>query len=125
MLLTKSLRHPILANITSAGVSVISTGSVTLADAPNNNDASQNAPASVVTRQRAQLNRAALLEISGPQSPRDITNPEGRNRTVFGNAPNRQMMNLCNIQLHDGAEHRGSEFNRYAGNANESGYESG
>lgn len=116
---------PLLTNIASAGVIVISTGSVTLADAPSNKDASQNTLASVVSRQRAQLNRAALLEMSGPQSPRDITNPEGSNRTVFGNAPNRRLMNLCNIHFHDGAEHRGSEFNRYAGNTDGSGYESG
>ena len=125
MLLRKPFLQSILASAASAGVIVISTDSVSLADAPDNNDASQNAPATVITRQRAQLRRAALQEMSGPQAPRDITNPNGSNRTIFGKAPKRQLMNLCNIHLHNGAEHRGTNFSTYAGQGDGSGYDSG
>jgi len=125
MLLRKRFLHSILASAASVGMIVISTNSVSLADAPDNNDASQNAPATVITRQRAQLRRAALQEMSGPQAPRDITNPNGSNRTIFGKAPKRQLMNLCNIHLHNGAEHRGTNFSTYAGNGDGSGYDSG
>lgn len=51
----------------------------------------------------------------GPQSPRDIDAMEGTNPVVFSPAPASSSMNLCNIHFHAGAEHRGSEFTRYAG----------
>jgi len=34
-------------------------------------------------------------------------------------------MNLCNIHIHDGAEHRGGEFKTYAGDGDGSGFGSG
>ena len=34
-------------------------------------------------------------------------------------------MNLCNIHLHKNAEHKGGEFNTYAGNGNGKGYGTG
>ena len=79
----------------------------------------------MITRQRAQLLRAALQEQSGPQSPRDLDQRNGDNPTVFGNAPNRRRMNLCNIHIHDGAEHRGGDFKTYAGDGDGSGFNSG
>jgi hypothetical protein len=46
----------------------------------------------------------------GPQSPRDIDRHDGRNPQVFGFAPEASKMALCNIHLHESAEHRGGEF---------------
>ena len=34
-------------------------------------------------------------------------------------------MNLCNIHIHDGAEHRGGDFKTYAGDGDGSGFNSG
>ena len=34
-------------------------------------------------------------------------------------------MNLCNIHFHEGAEHKGGEFTKYAGNGNGKGYGTG
>ena len=52
----------------------------------------------------------------GPQSPRDISVRDGMNHRIFTLAPERQALNLCNIHLHENAEHRGGEFTTYAGN---------
>lgn len=46
----------------------------------------------------------------GPQSPRDIDRADGSNPQVFGFAPDASKMALCNIHLHESAEHRGGEF---------------
>lgn len=51
----------------------------------------------------------------GPQSPRDIDRHDGRNPQVFGFAPEPSRMALCNIHLHESAEHRGGEFTTAAG----------
>ena len=50
----------------------------------------------------------------GPQSPRDIDHHEGNNRQVFSFAPEAAQMTLCNIHLHESAEHKGGEFTRFA-----------
>ncbi len=52
----------------------------------------------------------------GPQSPRDIDQSYGVNQRVFGTAPNRSQLNLCNIHFHENAEHKGGNFTTYAGN---------
>lgn len=46
----------------------------------------------------------------GPQSPRDIDHPAGDNPQVFGLAPEATKMTLCNIHLHESAEHKGGDF---------------
>lgn len=62
---------------------------------------------------------AAIATVSagfGPQSPRDIGIRTGANQRVFAFAPERQALNLCNVHLHENAEHRGGEFTTFAGN---------
>ncbi|MCB1391188.1 MAG: hypothetical protein KDK12_18900 [Rhodobacteraceae bacterium] len=75
----------------------------------------------VIDAQRAALAAAFRNEGFGPQSPRDIDLPIGINPRVFGLAPDPMRMNLCNIHLHEGAEHRGGEFTDYAGNGDGAG----
>lgn len=62
---------------------------------------------------------------SGPQSPRDIEQKDGTNLRVFGFAPERTSMNLCNIHFHKNAEHKGGEFTTYAGNGDGKGKDTG
>lgn len=73
--------------------------------------------------------RRAVLETlsadSGPQSPRDIDQRAGNNRQIFSPAPPRQQMNLCNIHLHEGAEHRGGEFTTLIGPGDGAGFGTG
>lgn len=58
---------------------------------------------------------AGMCEGFGPQTPRDISQTAGSNSINYGPAPDIAEMNLCNIHLHENAEHRGPGFNIYAG----------
>lgn len=58
----------------------------------------------------------------GPQSPRDITNPDGVNKRRFSPAPPASSLNLCNIHTHTNAEHRGPGFSVLVGHGQEGGY---
>jgi len=58
----------------------------------------------------------------GPQTPRDISNTEGLNKTTFTLAPNSSSMNLCNIHFHTNAEHKGPGFSVSAGSGKHGGY---
>ncbi len=60
----------------------------------------------------------------GPQAPRDIDSIVGENHRVFSLAPNYTEMNLCNIHLHENAEHKARDFSVFAGEGHE-GYGSG
>lgn len=71
---------------------------------------------STITAQNSAVNTATAESGFGPQSPRDISVRDGKNRRIFTLAPERQLLNLCNIHLHENAEHRGGEFMTYAGN---------
>lgn len=51
----------------------------------------------------------------GPQTPRDIDNLAGENKRSFALAPSYKEMNLCNIHLHNNAEHKAKDFSIYAG----------
>ncbi len=51
----------------------------------------------------------------GPQTPRDIDNVAGENKRLFALAPSHTEMNLCNIHLHNNAEHKAADFSIYAG----------
>jgi len=51
----------------------------------------------------------------GPQTPRDIEGKKGTNPQVFSLAPSSNNMNLCNIHLHNNAEHKAKDFAIYAG----------
>ena len=79
----------------------------------------------VVSAQRAVLASTTKGAGFGPQSPRDIDSVAGSNARVFEAAPSYQEMNLCNIHFHEGAEHKGGEFTKYAGNGDGKGYGTG
>lgn len=64
----------------------------------------------------------ALCQGFGPQTPRDIGNPFGRNPVAFGLAPPPEEMNLCNIHTHTNAEHLGPGFSIYAGPGDHGGF---
>ncbi|MEK7811263.1 MAG: delta-class carbonic anhydrase [Pseudomonadota bacterium] len=51
----------------------------------------------------------------GPQTPRDIDNIHGENTRAFSLSPDYKQMNLCNIHLHENAEHKSMEFSVFAG----------
>ena len=51
----------------------------------------------------------------GPQTPRDIDSKAGENNRSFSLAPSYKQMNLCNIHLHNNAEHKAKDFPVYAG----------
>jgi len=79
----------------------------------------------VIVAQRAALAARAAGAGFGPQSPRDINVLAGNNQRIFGAAPVRQSMDLCNIHFHENAEHRGGEFTTFAGNGDGHGYGTG
>ena len=79
----------------------------------------------VIAAQRATLASSTKDAGFGPQSPRDLDTMDGSNPRVFEAAPAYQEMNLCNIHFHEGAEHKGGEFTKYAGNGDGKGYGTG
>ena len=87
--------------------------------------ASDPVPDRVITDQRAKLATATQGKGYGPQAPRDIDDISGNNTRFFAAAPEFAEMNLCNIHLHDGAEHRGGDFTTYRGNGDGSGFGTG
>lgn len=80
---------------------------------------------SVIAAHREALAKNTENKGFGPQSPRDIDNLNGNNQRLFGLAPIFSQMNLCNIHVHKNAEHKGGEFDTYAGNGDGKGYNSG
>jgi len=80
---------------------------------------------SVVSEQRATLEKNTVDQGFGPQSPRDIDQKYGTNLRSFGTAPNRGDLNLCNIHFHKNAEHKGGDFTAYAGNGDGKGKNTG
>ena len=78
-----------------------------------------------IAKQRATLELNTDGKGFGPQSPRNIDTLNGTNARIFGEAPKYQDMNLCNIHMHKNAEHQGGEFNKYAGNGDGAGYQTG
>ncbi len=79
----------------------------------------------VVDAQRAALASSTDGAGFGPQSPRDIETVAGTNERVFETAPAYTEMNLCNIHMHDGAEHKGGDFSTYRGNGDGKGHGTG
>ncbi len=80
---------------------------------------------SVVSEQRAALEKNTVNQGFGPQSPRDISQNYGTNLRRFGTAPNHNELNLCNIHFHKNAEHKGGDFTSYAGNGDGKGKNTG
>lgn len=79
----------------------------------------------VIADQRANLAKNTDGKGFGPQAPRDINSIYGTNNDTFSKAPDRSKMNLCDIHFHKNAEHKGGEFNKYAGNGDGHGYHGG
>ena len=87
--------------------------------------ADKTASDEAIAAQRAALAESTADAGFGPQSPRDIDSAAGTNERVFQPAPEYTEMNLCNIHMHEGAEHKGGEFTKYAGNGDGKGYKTG
>jgi hypothetical protein len=64
----------------------------------------------------------ALCLDAGPQTPRDISNIEGKNMADFAMAPSHTELNLCNIHTHTNAEHKGPGFNVFVNDSDHGGY---
>ncbi|MDQ6973086.1 MAG: delta-class carbonic anhydrase, partial [Mariprofundaceae bacterium] len=79
----------------------------------------------VIAEQRKALAKNTKGKGFGPQSPRDIDAPAGKNHRLFSAAPASTEMSLCNIHFHKNAEHKARDFSIYAGNGNGEGYQSG
>lgn len=83
-----------------------------------------------VTDQFIQSQRDALAANTkgkgfGPQSPRDLNTLTGNNSGTFAAAPPSAEMNLCNIHFHKNAEHKGGNFDKFAGNGDGHGFQTG
>ncbi len=79
----------------------------------------------VIAEQRTALATATDEKGYGPQSPRDINTHDGANHRAFSTSPAAIEMMLCDIHFHENAEHKGGEFNTYAGNGDGHGYGTG
>ncbi|QIL42938.1 hypothetical protein G7045_00955 [Acidovorax sp. HDW3] len=82
-------------------------------------------PDAVLARQQQQLAAQTAGQGYGPQAPRDLAVAAGSNPITFAKAPAHTAMNLCNIHLHQNAEHKGGEFTQYAGNGDGAGFGTG
>lgn len=78
-----------------------------------------------IAKQRAALQASTAGKGFGPQAPRDIGAKAGKNPRLFESAPAYTKMNLCNIHFHKNAEHKGGEFDKYAGPGDGHGYQGG
>ncbi len=58
---------------------------------------------------------AEICQDFGPQTPRDLTQRDGKNPVKFTLSPNHKQLNLCNIHFHKHAEHKASGFSLPAG----------
>ncbi len=78
-----------------------------------------------IAKQRDALAKSTDGAGFGPQSPRDIGSATGTNSRSFAAAPAYTEMNLCNIHFHENAEHKGGQFNSFAGNGDGKGNDTG
>lgn len=106
-------------------VAAVALTLVGLSSAANAAGSDQVVSDDVIAGHRANL--ASNMEGAGfgPQSPRDINAVAGSNARIFETAPAYTEMNLCNIHMHESAEHKGGEFTTYAGNGDGKGYGTG
>ena len=105
-----------LLNTTTSCVLILSAGLANAAGSVSDD---------VINAQRAALAEATDGVGFGPQSPRDIDVLAGANTNAFQAAPHYSEMHLCNIHFHEGAEHRGGQFTKYAGNGDGKGHGTG
>jgi hypothetical protein len=89
------------------------------------NAASTSVSDDIISKQREALAANTAGVGFGPQSPRDIDAVTGENARAFEAAPDYTDMNLCNIHMHEAAEHKGGEFTKYVGNGDGKGYGTG
>ncbi len=101
-------------------LAAVSVSSASLA-----NSESQHVADHVIADQRAKLAAATDDAGFGPQSPRNLNDPLGMNRRIFGTAPAVTDMTLCDIHFHENAEHQGGQFTTYAGNGDGHGFGTG
>ena len=104
---------------------LLALATMMLAVSSNVNAASSGVSHERVDKQRLNLMKNTQGKGFGPQSPRNIDSVAGNNKILFNTAPAYSEMNLCNIHFHKNAEHAGGEFNKYAGNGDGHGYQSG
>ncbi len=78
-----------------------------------------------IAEQRLNLAKNTEGKGFGPQSPRNIDSAVGNNKRIFSSAPASSEMNLCNIHFHKNAEHAGGQFDKYAGNGDGHGFQTG
>lgn len=81
--------------------------------------------ADVLFHQHLTLHENTAGKGFGPQAPRDIDAHEGLNRLRVASAPAYQDMNLCNIHMHENAEHKGGDFTKFAGYGDGHGFGTG
>ncbi len=103
----------------------VGTSLITMASSLPIIAASSSVSDDVVAKQRENLAAQTAGAGFGPQSPRDIDSAMGNNARMFQAAPAFTEMNLCNIHMHEAAEHRGGDFTKYAGNGDGKGYGTG
>ena len=77
----------------------------------------------VVASMACCLNAKVECINAGPQSPRDITDHGGINKTTFKYAPLYHKMNLCNLHTHTNAEHKGPDYQIKKGDGIYDGYQ--
>lgn len=81
-------------------------------------------PIALADTHQAQQTAGAACVGFGPQTPRNIDDKAGRNKTIFSFAPSVDKLNLCNIHFHVNAEHKAKDF-ALAAKADEHGHGGG
>lgn len=115
------MKYATMKSIALSAVAAVSLSTAAIAADPGAGEVAD----SVIEAQRAALAENTKGLGFGPQAPRDLSQTNGNNQRSFASAPPFSEMNLCNIHFHAGAEHKGGEFTRYAGNGNGKGYGTG
>jgi len=103
-------------------ITLVSVSSISISADKNSHDVVSDL---VISEQNNMLLTNTKGKGFGPQSPRDIDLLAGNNTRLFNAAPAYTDMNLCNIHIHQNAEHKGGQFTEYAGNGDGKGYQSG
>ncbi|NVK61409.1 MAG: hypothetical protein HWE37_15220 [Rhodobacteraceae bacterium] len=119
--MTKRLSAALAALILTAAAAEAATGH------DSSHDSSGHAPApaahgSADPHGATPAGKGGTCQGFGPQTPRDISNPYGRNSSRFVYAPPSDELNLCNIHTHTNAEHMGPGFSIYAGSGENGGF---
>jgi len=106
-----------------SGVTALTLSLATLQGFASNEHA--HADAHTLEQQNLMLEKNTDGKGYGPQAPRDLLQKSGTNKRVFNPAPGYKKMNLCNIHVHENAEHKGGDFTTFAGYCDGKGYGTG